>query len=805
LSQDLRYAIRSLSRTPGFSLVVILILAVSIGANTVIFSLVDSVLLKPLPYPESERLVMIWDHNTEQLKDHEGPAPGNVLDWRARNKVFTGVGAWREESLALITDVDAEEIPAARVTVDFFPVLGTKALHGRTFRPEEVETQAKSVVISHWLWASRFGSDPSVVGRKITLAGESYEVIGVMPAEFAVPSTEIGLWRPWNFNLGYAHLGSPPRDFRFLFVVARLAPGVSVERAEEDMKGLAAQLAQDFPEENAGWTVEVVPLQEELVGQSRQAILVLFGAVGFVLLIACANIAALMLVRALGRRQETAIRLVLGASRFHLIRQFLIQSVLLGLLGGALGAVLAYAGLDLLLSIQSGEIPRAEEIAIDGRILAFTFLVSLVAGILFGLAPALQSVRTRLTDSLKGGGGRGGTTGRAARRLRNALAVAEVAVALVLLIGAGLLIRSFVRLQSVDPGFNPENVLTMRISLRSDVYGDGGAVPYYEQLVERIEALPGVVSAAAVTGLPMNLKTIDFERPYWHEGTPQPESNGPVVSIRIATPDYFKTLGMTLLRGRDFTPQDREETQPVLVVNETAAQTIWPGQDPLGKRLVVDYRGVYTYEVVGVVRDTRFYGLRGGIKPEVFTPHAQVPYLPMSVVVRTAVEPMTLAQQVREVARGLNRAQPVYEVTTMEKLVSRSVARDRLSTSLLGVLALVALLLAALGIYGLLAYGVRQRTQEIGVRLALGARRSTVLGLIVGESLKLTLLGTVIGLFLAVGLTRLMASLLFGIEPTDLTTFAGVSLLLVATALLAGYLPARRATQVDPVVALREG
>jgi len=804
--QDLRYAVRSLLKTPGFSLVVVLILAVGIAANTVLFTLVRSVLLKPLPFPDPGRLAMLWDTNATLGKDKDGPTPANVLDWRERNQVLTGIGAWREDSAALIRDNDAEQIQLARVTEDFFPVLGRKAALGRTFLPDEVRRQDHVVVLSDKLFKRWFGGNPGIVGSNIRLAGETWQVVGVMPPDFTFPADHIELWRPWDFKLGYAKRPTgPPRTFHFLHTVARLKPGVSLEQAAGDLSAIAAQLAEAYPKEDNGWGVRVVSLEEETVESWRRSILVLFGAVAFVLLIACTNIAALLLVRALGRQRETSIRLALGATRSRLVRQILGESVILGLAGGLLGVLGAFAGLKLILALQPGDLPRVSEIRIDVPVLVFTFLVSLAAGLASGLVPAFQGSRPDLAGVIKSGGGRTSTAGRSARIFRQVLAGAEVAVSVVLLVGAGLLARSFQRLQAVDLGFRSDHLLVMRVLLDPGSYGDAETRAYYQSLVERLDALPGVRSAGAVTALPMSTVGEDFDRPYWLEGQRPPEGEEPEAGIRIATPGYFETMGIRLLRGRTFTAQDRADSVPVALVNETLARAAWPGRNPVGQRLVVDYRGVYSYEIVGVVHDTRFYGLRNEIKPEVFVPHAMVPYLPMNVVARTVGNPLALTASVKKLALEMDRGQPLHSVVSMEQLVADSLAKDRFTTALLVFLAGTALLLAALGIYGLLAYGVRQRTHEIGVRMALGAGRESVLRSILGESLRLTLAGTAAGIVLALGLTRLLAALLFGVTATDPATFAGVVVLLAFTAALAGYLPARRATRVDPVVALQGG
>lgn len=802
--EDLRFALRSLIKNPGSSLVIVLILAIGIGANTAIFSVVDAVLLKPLPYPDSDELVMIWEKNVELGQEKDGPSPANLLDWRERNEVFTGIAASREESITYLGKSDVREVPSARVSADFFSVMNTDALHGRTFKAEDVEADLGVVVLSYSFHQRYLGGDLGVLGDNVILGGEAREIVGVMPPEFVYPSSEIEVWLPWNFQSAYAHRGGPPRDFRFLDVVARLRPGTSLEQAEANLTSIAAGLAEEYPKTNSGWSVRTSPLKEEIVGDVEGSLWMLFGAVGFVLLVACANVAALLLVRALGRLQSNAIRQAMGASRVQLIRLALCESLILGLLGGLAGLAIAHVGVGLLLALQPGDLPRVGEIHIDFAVLLFTLGVSVLAAIFFGLAPALQGLQAKLVDHLKSGGSRGATAGRSSRLLRQGLVVVEVAMALVLLVGAGLLVRSFITLRAVDPGFDPENVLIAQMNLNRTSYGSDEARSYYQRFLQEIEALPGVEEAGAVSALPMSSVAIDFDRPYWLPGQMPPEEERPEAFIRIPTPGYFEAMGMKVLDGRAFDDNDRDGSLAVVIVNESLARRLWGEESPVDQRLIVDYRGVAVYRVVGVVRDTRFYGLRSEPNPEIFMPHAQIPYLPMSVAIRTSIDPVELSQPVQRLALEIDATQPVQSVTTLESLVSSSVARDRFAVSLLGFLAAVALLLATMGLYGLLVYGVRQQTREIGLRFALGALPKNVIWLVLKESLTLTGIGIGIGLILAFGLTRLLSSFLFGVGAFDPVTFAGTCVLLAVTALLAGLLPARRAARVDLAVTLRD-
>jgi len=819
LMHDLRYAVRTLIKQPGFTAVAVLTLALGIGANSAIFSVVNAVLLRPLPYRNPDRLVMVWDTNREQFRDHDRPSPGNFLDWRSRGQVFDGLTAWYETSRTLRSEHEAEQIQVAQVVGDYFRVFGIAAAAGRTFSPEEVPGVSynsanqyisgdRLVVISDGLWRRRFGGDPGVVGRMISLDGRDWQVLGVMPAGFALPGHGVDLWIPWDIARPYnpqRFPDGPPRDFRFLHVLGRLKAGVTLEQAQARMAALAAELETRYPKANKGWGVRLVPLHGEIVGDSRAALLVLFGAVGFVLLIACANVASLLLVRASGRQREVAVRIALGASRLRLIQQLLTESVMLATAGGVIGLALAFWGKNLLMLLNPGKLPRVDEVGLDVRVLVFTFVVAVATGIICGLAPALEGSKADLTAALKEGGSKGATSSLRHHRFRSLLVASEVAIALVLLVGAGLLARSFARVLAVNPGFDSKHLLVMRIFLDNNSYRTAAqSSAYFQTLIERLRALPSVNSVAATTALPMSDVGVDFDRPFWREGESDPGGAAPKASIRMVTPDYFKTMSIPVQAGRAFTEHDQVNTPAVLMVNETMARQVWPGQDAVGKQLVINYnRGKYPYEVVGVASDTKFYGLKSQPQPEIFIPHAQNSYLTMNVVVRTAASPQHLAQAVRQEALKLDPAQPVHSIVTMEELMARSVGPDRFSMLLLGLLAAIALVLAVVGIYGIMAYLVSQRAHEIGVRLALGARPSDVLKLVLGESLKLTLIGLGLGLVATLVLTRVISGLLYEVSATDPLTLAGVALLLTSVALLAGYIPARRALRVDPMVALR--
>ncbi len=761
--------------------------------------------------------MMIWESNRELAKDHESPSPGDFLDAREQKAVFNSVTAWFETARTLEGAHDAEQVNSAQVSVEFFATLRAKAALGRVFQPGEVTGVAhdgtgqyasgdRVVVISDGLWRRRFGADPELVGKKITINGRDWEVLGVMPAGFAMPDNRVDLWEPWGIERSYGAArfpAGPPRDFRFLRVLARLKPGVTAEQAQVRLDSLSATLAEKYPKTNRGWRMYMTPFHDYVVGAARQPLLMLFAAVAMALIVACANVAGLLMARAVSRQHEIAVRSALGASRLRLTRQLLTESVILALLSGALGLALASVCLDLLVSMAPPETPQIDQVAIDGRVLAFSLLVSVATGIIFGLVPALKGAQSNPGFALKDGGVKGATSGPSHHRFLKTMVVAEIAVALALGAGAGLLTRSFMRLLRTDPGFDPKNLLTMHITLDGAAYR-GRSAEYYRRLIERLESLPGVVSAAAVSTLPMSDVGVDFDRPYWREGEPEPGGEADKVDIRMATPGYFKTMGMTLTRGRQFTDQDRRDTPAVIIVNESMADRVWPNQDPVGKRLMIDYnRGKYLYEVVGVTRGVSYYGLRSRPRPELFIPHAQNAYLPMNVVIRTANDPLQLIKTVKDELSAIDPAQPAHNLATMEQFIDRSLAPDRFSMRLLGLLSALALILAATGVYGVMSYAVNQRAHEFGLRMAMGAQAADVARLVLKQGLRLALTGVAVGVAGALALTQLMKNLLFGVSATDPLTFTVIALLLTVVALLACWIPARRATKVDPIVALK--
>ena len=795
--KDIRYGVRGLLKRPGFTVIALVALALGIGANTAIFSLVNAVILRPLPFPESDRLVWIWG-NISNGGNRASVSPPDFLDYRSQNRTFEQFAATGISPVpkSLSGSGEPERLIASAVSGNYFDVFGIAPALGRGFTLENEKTgQNQVTVLSHAYWQKRFASDPNIVGKTMTLDNKSYQIVGVMPAGVSFPQ-QAELWVPIDFE------GNPEMKIRkahFLRPIGRLKAGVTLTQAQTDTDTIAAHLAQQFPDSNTGWNLRLVSLREQLVGGTRTTLFVLFGAVGFVLLIACANVANLLLVRAAARQKEIALRTALGASRLRIIRQMLTESLLLSIAGGALGALLAFWGVELLVTLSANSLPPTVNVAIDTTVLAFTFVISIVTGLLFGLAPAFRTAKVGLVDSLKDGAR--GTEGTLRNRTRSLLVVFESAVAVVLLIGAGLLVRSLIALQSVDPGFDANNVLAVRIDITNKKYeGEGRLANFFEQLESRVSSLPGVQSVGLTSALPMSGQLNDLS--YTVEGRPPVAADQALnADFRLVNANYFSALHIPLLRGRNFTEQEVREGKPVAIVSKQLVDTVFPNEDPLGKRLISGMSGI-AFEIIGIVGDIRHNSLGA--------PPVATWYLPTrdfadrrNLVIRTQNDPLSIVGAVRQEVHALDPEQPISEVKRMTDWVDSSVAVPRYRTTLLAAFAALAMILAATGIYGVMSYTVAQRTHEIGVRMALGARRLDVLKLVVRQGMLLTLVGVILGLIGAFALTRVMASLLFGVTAKDPLTFIAVAGLLSAVAFIACFVPARRATKVDPLVALR--
>ncbi|HKQ53228.1 MAG TPA: ABC transporter permease [Pyrinomonadaceae bacterium] len=798
--QDVRYGIRLLLKTPGVTFVAVLALALGIGANTAIFSVVNTVLLRPLPYDKPEQLAVALNVNLKRGVTQTSFSFLNFADYRAQNSSFESLAAYNDVSSAL-TGETPEQVAGIDATAELFRVLGVKPLLGRTFAPEDERAGGVPViVISHGMWQRRFGSDPKIVGRQITLDGKSRTIVGVLPEGFRFQFTNDPpeFWTPMD----PVNSMNKQRGANYLHLLGRLKDGVSMQQAETELKTIATRLEQQYQSDNAGRTVKLVSAQENLVGELRPTLLVLLGAVAFVLLVACANVANLLLARAAGRGREMAVRTALGASRPRIVRQLLTESVLLSLIGGAFGLLLSLWGIDLLSAFVPADIPRVGETRLDLTVLSFTLGATLLTGLIFGLAPALSAAKLDLNEALKEGG-RSTSEGRGRHRMRSLLIVSEVALSLVLLVGAGLLIKSFIRLRNVNPGFDPRGVLTASLSLSSAKYEeDEQLTRFVDQTTARVAQVPGVEAVGAVMPLPFSGNNISIS--YTVDGQPAPPpGEEPVSGARIITPGYLRAMGIPVIRGRAFTERDDSNAPKVILINETLARKHFAGVDPVGQRLKVGINDI-NGEIVGVVGDVRSSSLSKEAGPEFYVPYAQVPIGDVSLVVRaSSADPAPLTQSLRAAVQELDPDQPLYEVHTMNALLSESVSRQRFSMTLLALFAALALMLASVGIFGVMSFLVTQRTHEIGIRMALGAQRRDVLKMVVGQGMKLTLVGVALGLAAAFALTRLMSSLLYGVSATDPLTFAGVSLLLAGVALLACYVPARRAMKVDPMVALR--
>lgn len=805
--QDIRFGWRMLLRSPVFALAAISTLALGIGANTAIFSIVDGVVLRPLPYEEPERLVMAW--TTSPAKGQDTPTPNDYLDWRNNSTQFyEHLAAFCYQGLNLVEGDVPEQITGASVTSDFFNTLGISPVVGRTWQTSANEERV--TVLGYGLWERRFAKDPQVIGRRIKLNDESYEVLGVMPKGFRFPD-RADLWVPAPQEIPVLNTSTQPQDpdnlsTSYLRVVGRLKPGVSLEQAQAGMDSIASRRAREYPDTNAGLGVELLSLHEQIVGNVRTSLLIVLGAVSFVLIIACVNVANLLLARAGVRKREVGIRMALGAGRGRLIRQLLSESVLLSFLSGALGLLFGYWGLGALVRLSPPDTPRIAEVGLDARVLLFTFGIALFTGLLFGLLPAIQTSNPEFGRVLVGGG-RTMTEGRKGLQGRNLLMAVEVAFSLILLVGAGLMIKSFLRLNNVGSGFNPDNALAFKVALPRAKYDKPRRVEFFRQAQEKLQTLPGVQGTALVLSLP--LSGDDINQSFVVEGRAQESAQEQLRDgYQVVSPGYFSTMEIPLLRGRNFTEGDVKGAPEVAIISEGMAKRYWPDRDPIGQRVTFDEPDdpeAVWITIVGIVGDVRFGGLAEEGRAELYRPYPQDAWSAPGVVVRLAEgrDPLSLVPSVRAQIASIDPEQPISEINTLEQMLAASVARPRVTSRLLGAFAFLALLLAAIGIYGLIAYTVSRRTHEIGIRMALGAQRPAVLGQVMTQGIWITLIGIALGLFGAFASTRLLASLLFEVSSTDMAIFIGGPLLLLLVAILASLIPAYRASRIDPLTAFR--
>jgi putative ABC transport system permease protein len=809
LLQDVRYGARMLAKNTGFTAIAVITLALGIGANTAIFSVVNAELLRPLPFRDPGKLVRVWETNERTGSKSDSISYPDFADWRAQNRVFEKIGAYASASYTLTGVEQPAHLQGQAISADLISLLGATPEIGRAFLAGEDDPHHLVALLSHRLWKEHFGGDPGVLGRTITLDNHGYTVVGVMPASFEFPlqARPVEIWTTFS-PLQESPDGMRPitqvRGAHFMLGIARLKTGVTLEQAQSAMDVISSSLASQYPDSNKYFGVRLVPEQTEITGSIRPALIVLLIAVGVVLLIACVNVANLLLARATTRAREISIRAALGAGRVRIVRQLLTESFLLALLAGALGVILAAWGIDVLVRLSPANLPRVGVIHLDGRVLAFTAILSVMTGMLFGLAPALQVTRANLVDTLKESA-LSTTAGMHRHRLRSSLVVVEMALALVLLVSAGLLIHSLIRLQNVNPGFNAHDVMASNIDLPDDQFPNDKKVQFLSDLMPRVRALPGVVNAAAVVPLPMSGN--EFQVAVEIQGRPTAKSDELISSIRVVTEDYFRTMQIPLLQGREFRVQDGADSTPVVIVNEALAQRFFPDENPIGKHIrpgiSTDEKPSRMREIVGVVGNVKHQDLESEWTPEAYMPFAQLPFGNMTIVARAATDPYNLARPIAETVLSVNKAVPSYHFQTVEDYLSGTVAIPRFNTLLLGLFAGLALVLTAVGLYGVISYSVAQRTHEIGIRMALGAQPQDMLRLVVGQGLRLGLTGVGLGLAAALFFTRFVSSLLFAISPADPISYAGVVILLLGVVMLACYIPARRAMSVDPMVALR--
>jgi putative ABC transport system permease protein len=806
LTQDVRYGVRMLAKHRAFTAVAVFTLALGIGANTAIFSVVNELLLRPLPYRDADRIVMLWEV-TPEGRHQNTTSRANFRAWRSQNTSYENVAAFSDQRFNLTGDGEPEELSVQMATPELFKILGVDPLLGRTFLPDD-DGKPPVAVLSYGLWQRRFGGQASVIGQPITLSSVKFTVIGVMPANFQFHIKQrSGTGRPaelWTILPMTVGPGANERG-RFLSVVGKLKDGVTVDRAAAELRTIEARLSDEVPQFNKNFSAEVLPLREQFFGNVRRPLWLMLGAVGFVLLIACANVANLLLSLATSREKEIAVRAALGARRTRIVRQLLTESLLLALLGSALGLGFAWLGIKALMLISPKDLVSFQSVSLNMTVLLWTLGVSILTGIIFGLAPALHISRLNLNDSLKDGGKSESGQASGSRRLRSALVVSEIALAVVLLASAGLLIRSFIRLQQVDRGFQTDNILTMVVRLPDAKYPqDAQVVAFFNQALEKVRQLPSVRSAGMVNHLPL-YGGLGSNTGFKILGRPEPPpGQGPSTDVRVVDSEYFTTMGIPLLRGRNFTSDELREPRQKILINEVLARTYFASEDPIGQRLDVGmFEKPTPAEIIGVVGNVRYDSLVDESPPAVYFPHPDLAYSFMTLVVRTGGEPAAIAPAIQREIRTLDPNQPVSDLRTMNQVMSEWVSRSRFNTLLLGLFAGLATLLSAVGIFGVMNYSVALRTRELGLRLAVGAQPRQVLLLVLKQGLLLTIAGVILGLAAAFALTRLLSGLLFGVAAVDVTTFATISLLLVVVSLLACYLPARRAMRIDPLTALR--
>lgn len=794
--QDIRFGLRMLFKRPGFTLTAVLTLAIGIGANTAMFSILDAVLLKSLPYPAPEQLMMVWESNPNG-QPRNWVSPPNFVDWRSQNQVFQSMSAYQYGSFNLAGTASPERVSGMLVTADFFQTLQVGPVLGRTFAEgEDTPGREQVLLLGRGYWISKYNADPDIIGRTVIVNDAPHTVVGVMPDQFQVFNADISMWKPLTAVTRITSRGSHQ-----LRIVARMHEGVTLDEARAEMQTIGARLAEAYPASNKGWGVNVFALQDDIVHDVEGTLWLLAGAVGFVLLLACTNVANLMLTRAAGRTREIAIRTAMGARRFRVVRQLLTESVIMALTGGLLGCVLALWAADLIVRFSPVDLPRLAESSIDMRVLGITLVISLVTGLLAGLAPALYACKPAVYQYLKEGG-RTASTGTERKGFRNALVVIEVAVTVILLVSAGLLTRSMINLYQVDPGFRTDNLLTVRMMLSNTTYPDEASrIAFYRNMLQRVDEIPGVQQASLISDVPLTGGIGYWKNGFFREGQPPVTSEDRTSAyLRWVSPGYFETMGISLQQGRLMNERDTAETPPVVVIDERMARMHFPDTDPIGVRISVNSR---LYEIVGIVSPVHQTALDLAPEPHMYVPYFQTPQSYTTLVIRTGSAPMSYVGQVREAVRSVDPNQPVFLVRTMEDVLNVSIGLRRFSMWVIGFFAGAALLLAMIGVYGVVAYTVSQRTHEIGIRMAIGARRMNVFAMIMQHGLVLTGIGLAVGIAGSLVMTQLLSSLLFNVSAVDPVTILLQSALLVVITLLACYIPARRATKVDPMTALR--